>query len=111
MSSFFGQDQASPGLTLFLPQACIAGALTEGDDDEGPCPKCKKTVNLADLSPIGGVEGESGSAGGEGNMSVFLAVVCSGVDCLRPALAFLVVLFTFTFFCLCIELGLARHTT
>ncbi len=54
-------------LALLL-QVCIAGALTEGDDDEGPCPKCKKTVKLADLAPIGGVDGEPGSAGGESTM-------------------------------------------
>lgn len=46
-------------------QACIAGALTEGDDDEGACPKCKATVKLDDLSPIGGGSGGSGATGGD----------------------------------------------
>ncbi|CAM9131534.1 unnamed protein product [Ectocarpus sp. 8 AP-2014] len=45
--------------------ACIAGALAKGDgNDEGPCPKCKKTVTLGDLTPIGGGGGDFGSAAG-----------------------------------------------
>ena len=43
-------------------QACIAGALTKHDEDEGPCPKCKRTVQLADLTPVGDGDGGAGSS-------------------------------------------------
>eukprot|EP00752_Nemacystus_decipiens_P018369 g16478.t1 len=47
-------------------EACITAALTKGTD-EGPCPKCKKTVALDDLTPIGGGCEGGGSTGGGGN--------------------------------------------
>lgn len=51
---------------IFLFQACIAGALTKGDDDEGPCPKCKATMKLDDLTPIGGHGGSGGGGSADG---------------------------------------------
>ncbi|CAM9715351.1 unnamed protein product, partial [Ectocarpus sp. 12 AP-2014] len=35
-------------------QACISSVLTKKEDDQGPCPKCKKTVRLDDLTHVGG---------------------------------------------------------
>lgn len=49
------------------------------DDDEGPCPKCKATVRLGDLTPISEGTGSGSSAGGDGSNSeehYFLVRAC-----------------------------------
>lgn len=54
------------------------GALTKGDDDEGPCPKCKATVNLDDLTPIGGGGGTGGggsTGGGDGETGTYVRTI------------------------------------
>lgn len=55
-------------LLPLLLQACIAGTLTKGNDDEGPCPKCKKPVELDDLTPIGGGSGGDGGSTATGGV-------------------------------------------
>eukprot|EP00752_Nemacystus_decipiens_P018364 g16475.t1 len=35
-------------------QACISSILTKDRTEDGPCPKCKKTVRLGDLRTVGG---------------------------------------------------------
>lgn len=47
-------------------QSCITSALTEASDEEGPCPKCKRTVGLHDLTAIGKGGGSSSSSAGAG---------------------------------------------
>ncbi|CAN0154117.1 unnamed protein product [Ectocarpus fasciculatus] len=45
-------------------QACISSVLTKKEDDEGPCPKCKTTVRLAELTSVGGGSVAAGGGGG-----------------------------------------------
>lgn len=35
-------------------QACISSILTKTATEDGPCPKCKKTVRLGDLRTVSG---------------------------------------------------------
>ncbi|CAM9341014.1 unnamed protein product, partial [Laminaria digitata] len=61
-------------------QACITSALTKAPDEERPCPKCKKTVTLQDLTPVAKGGGSSGfSSAAEQSREVTGALGVSGI--------------------------------